>query len=302
MKIRILLAAVVLIGLLFSLPASAQNALCVCDDPQPTPAKEYKIPMARNIDTLIGVEKFNSSLGCLQEVRLTAKSCGYIWAEVDNEDNLSQEWEYVATSGISVVLPESLGETHCQFGTVDGPETIPTGADDPSELPPGDVYNPDYEGPDYSRTDYGTRTNPTCCEPEEGNGIFILDSSAALELFSGTGLPGDTVNVLVQTSGSSGLTPGQSANVGYQSFSEMDATITVEYVYCPPSLACINGSKVGCDNEPLSGWTITLTKPDGSTATDVTDDNGEYSFCDLPAGSYKVCEETRPGWYPVGQT
>jgi len=57
------------------------------------------------------------------------------------------------------------------------------------------------------------------------------------------------------------------------------------------------------DSEPgLAGWTITIT--DGVQFNDftITDSGGDYSFSDLPAGTYTVCEESQSNWvqtYPL---
>lgn len=66
---------------------------------------------------------------------------------------------------------------------------------------------------------------------------------------------------------------------------------------------CISGSKINdADGLGLEGWTITLTKPDGTTETTTTDANGAYSFCGLLDGTYTVCETMQDGWTPVGET
>jgi protocatechuate 3,4-dioxygenase beta subunit len=51
----------------------------------------------------------------------------------------------------------------------------------------------------------------------------------------------------------------------------------------------------GPDEPPLSGWTIILTGPSGTT-TRHTDANGYYEFTGLTAGVWRVSEENRPGW------
>jgi hypothetical protein len=76
------------------------------------------------------------------------------------------------------------------------------------------------------------------------------------------------------------------------------AKICVYYQYIPP--LCINGTKINdCDGSGIEGWEICLTKPDGEKICTTTDENGDYSFCGLVPGSYKVCEEDRPGWAHV---
>lgn len=52
--------------------------------------------------------------------------------------------------------------------------------------------------------------------------------------------------------------------------------------------------------EGLNGWTITLTKPCGSTETAITGDDdwpdGYYEFIVEKAGKYRVCETLQSGW------
>jgi protocatechuate 3,4-dioxygenase beta subunit len=61
----------------------------------------------------------------------------------------------------------------------------------------------------------------------------------------------------------------------------------------------IGGSVTDEVGEPLSDVVLTLTKPDGSTVTTVTDSNGEYTFVGLPPGNYTVTETNPPGyWVP----
>lgn len=46
----------------------------------------------------------------------------------------------------------------------------------------------------------------------------------------------------------------------------------------------------------LANWTITLTMPDGSTISTMTDANGNYVFGNLVAGTYTVGEVMQAGW------
>jgi len=48
--------------------------------------------------------------------------------------------------------------------------------------------------------------------------------------------------------------------------------------------------------EGLSGWTIRMTKPDGSKVSALTREDGSYRFEQLKAGSYTVNEELPIGW------
>ncbi len=47
----------------------------------------------------------------------------------------------------------------------------------------------------------------------------------------------------------------------------------------------------------LEGWTITATRADnGKSVSTTTASDGSFSFTNLPAGQYKVCETLQPGW------
>ncbi|KAI2514321.1 protein of unknown function DUF11 [Fragilaria crotonensis] len=61
----------------------------------------------------------------------------------------------------------------------------------------------------------------------------------------------------------------------------------------------ITGSVTDEVGEPLKNVTLTLTKPDGSTVTTVTDSNGEYTFVGLPPGNYTLTETNPPGYSDV---
>ncbi len=49
---------------------------------------------------------------------------------------------------------------------------------------------------------------------------------------------------------------------------------------------------------PLPGWTIQLKFPNNNTVfmTDVTDENGEYEFMNIPFGQWKITEVGKPFW------
>ncbi|WP_176746755.1 SdrD B-like domain-containing protein, partial [Staphylococcus sp. HMSC65H10] len=52
-----------------------------------------------------------------------------------------------------------------------------------------------------------------------------------------------------------------------------------------------NSNEVG-----IAGVTVTLTKPDGTKVTTVTDEKGKYKFTDLENGEYQVDFETPEGY------
>ncbi len=77
-------------------------------------------------------------------------------------------------------------------------------------------------------------------------------------------------------------------------------------VAAPPDTGVIDGTKFwdqNCNgekdaNEPgLPGWTIVLTGPVNLTVT--TGANGQWSFSNLPPGTYTVCELGQFGWQPT---
>ena len=61
-----------------------------------------------------------------------------------------------------------------------------------------------------------------------------------------------------------------------------------------------NKDGVQNSNEPgIPGVEVTLTKPDGSTVTTTTDNNGNYEFTELPNGDYTITFETPEGYEPT---
>lgn len=273
--------AVVLTGLLLILSASAQP---VCTDPVITDEECFSVPMGVTGLTYNGqIHKFDSSLGTLLSVKMTTRACAALTYQIDSEDPVEQTWNVISQGG--VVLTPPIGPQITVFaGTPDDGIDVFTGPDD-------EVGFADFAGPDYGMIVQGTVDNPVCEEDES-----FFDTPGDLALFSG--IAGETLPVQIRTASNKAVINENSSNYEEKALVQASGEVCVEYTYCPR--ACIYGSKVGCDDEPLSGWTITLTKPDGTTVTDVTDDDGQYSFCNLPTGIYDVCEETRPGWYPVG--
>ena len=47
-------------------------------------------------------------------------------------------------------------------------------------------------------------------------------------------------------------------------------------------------------NAPLAGWSVQIIG--ALNAVTQTDVNGYYSFMNLPAGTYQVCEAVQSGW------
>src|SRR5512139_455387 len=111
-----------------------------------------------------------------------------------------------------------------------------------------------------------------------------------------------------------GLMPGtykveETVEAGWMNVTPTSRTVTLDCLnvtgqdFTNQKLLCINGTKIDdCTGEGLNGWTITLTKPDGSTSTAKTADGGKYSFCGLMPGTYKVEETVEAGWMNVTPT
>ena len=121
-------------------------------------------------------------------------------------------------------------------------------------------------------------------------GTDITDSNGDYS-FCGL-MPGDyTVTETVQP-GYSGSPPIDVTLLCGQNSDNNDFTNT--------ALLCINGTKTRlCDGKGVSGWTITLTNSSGVVGTDITDENGDYSFCGLMPGEYSVSEATVANWVEV---
>ncbi|MDI6765662.1 MAG: SdrD B-like domain-containing protein [Bacteroidota bacterium] len=63
----------------------------------------------------------------------------------------------------------------------------------------------------------------------------------------------------------------------------------------------LNGNGLKDESEAgLSGWTIQLTGPISSSK--ITDENGNYSFTELPPGTYTINEENQTGWAQTSQS
>jgi hypothetical protein len=111
-----------------------------------------------------------------------------------------------------------------------------------------------------------------------------------------------------------GLEPGkyrvcEIMQAGWESVGEecIDVTLVCDSVedadFTNTPLLCINGTKINdCNDEGLAGWTIKLYSEYGlEMGTATTDANGDYSFCGLEPGKYRVCEIMQAGWESVGE-
>jgi len=268
--------AVVLAGLLFCLSVSAQEC-----DPVTTDPGCGVVPIQQlNYATTTQIPKFDTTLGTLLEVRMTAQACGRISAELDSEDATAQEFDISALARVIPTLPNEGDETF----QIDIAETFTVQADDE----PG-TGNSDYAGPDWSGLfTEGTVAVPVCTDNRE----FVY-TGAQMDPFKGAA--GDQLLIPVRTQG--GITVIGSVLQASRSDAFMGITICVEYTYQPECKFCINGTKTNdCTNQPISGWEICLSNSSGPITCVETDTNGEYSFCGLVPGDYQVTEETRAGW------
>ena len=104
MRINVLLIAVVLAGLLFSLSASAQIG---CPEEKTTDPACFKVDMVvASGQSYVGyIPKFDSSLGTLTSAKLTVRACAASTFEVDSEDPLEQTWHVVSQGNIVVTPP-----------------------------------------------------------------------------------------------------------------------------------------------------------------------------------------------------
>ena len=111
MRIKILLMAVVLMGLLFSLSASAITTEPSCG----------VVPIQQlNYITSTQVDKFDSSLGELQSVTVDVEACGYATRVLTNEDPIPVGVDYTAilSAAMRSTIP-SVGEQVFVISTTD---------------------------------------------------------------------------------------------------------------------------------------------------------------------------------------
>jgi len=276
---------VFLMGLLFSLSASAQTS---CPNPGFILSDKFTAPTdVTNKEHTLNIPKFDPSKGELISVKMIAQACGHLRLDVDSKDPLEQTWTVIDRAGVIITLPNSIQKI-VVFGTT--PEGDPvTTAPDEGERPS------DFAGSDWGFIEYGTPENEICSEEEE----FNFNNPADMAQFIGPG----TIEVKLRTFSNSAVLNDFSDNRDTAGGSFAGGNVRVEYEYCPP--ACIRGSKIdACTEEGLSGWEITLYNADTNAVIDTkeTDASGNYEFCNLHAGNYRVCEETRDDWTPVTLT
>ena len=225
------------------------------------------------------VPKFDPNLGTLIAVRVTGEACGYQTFRIDSEDTENQTFE-VRTSG-DIITDMPVGEDFIVYLPPGGEERVRSeelDKDEPFENP-----DPDYLGPDsYSDFIFD-------CDSDEK----IYDDPLEVAAWVGPG------NQDIKTTADA--TTNHHASGAYDTSirTSVHAKICV-YYECIPYL-CIKGSKINdCDGSGIPGWWITLKDSTGAVIDKKqTDVNGEYSFCRLAPGRYKVCEEDKAGWVHV---
>jgi len=129
--------------------------------------------------------------------------------------------------------------------------------------------------------------------------------SAGLESTLPTSLAGDEFAGWTAAWHGASFATGSSRHFYLQYPGIGDKTIPIPIVQHPPMTTVISGKKYVCAQPSgwttASGWTVTLTLPDGSSVTDTTDVNGDYEFLNVPiiAGTYTIQESfptPPPGW------
>src|SRR5207248_835290 len=74
----------------------------------------------------------------------------------------------------------------------------------------------------------------------------------------------------------------------------------VEHVKAQPHDSAISGTVTAHGGGGVGSVTLTLTRPDSTTATTATDGTGAYGFTGLGAGSYQVAMTTPGGYSAAG--
>ncbi|CRK62069.1 internalin, putative [Alloactinosynnema sp. L-07] len=130
----------------------------------------------------------------------------------------------------------------------------------------------------------------------DANGAYVFDGVLG-GTYTVTETQPDGYADGIDTEGSSGgtLSPPDSITA-------IDLTAGVDatgYLFGEFKTASISGRVVDDAGNPIPNVTVTLTRPDGSTAIVQTGPDGTYSFTDLPPGTYSIAE-TQPAGYADG--
>jgi uncharacterized protein (DUF2141 family) len=188
-------------------------------------------------------------------------------------DNTSREPFPVATNTIQVVLDTPVnGETNFLTVTFSGlfsgvlgaPEASLTASDAAGGTPPDTVtFTSDFI--DFTGTlNHGVSLSFSSVNSVDGSGGLQLGSGSFFKSFTTAGTGTFDTSF-----------PGQIGGLVFQDSND-------------------NGMRDA--GEPgLAGWHVFLNG-NGVQEETVTDANGNYSFTDLPPGTYQVTEENRPGW------
>ena len=208
------------------------------------------------------IDKFDPSLGTLEEVTIEMETCEFVNGELLNDD-LSEQCFIVHVLGQSLT-------------------TLPNGDVVQIELPSTLEFCIE-PGGSHIITIEDCKTSDT------------IDYTDAAYLAEFIGYD----KACFKTDAYLSVDIGVSTNIEFRAITKMMHTITVTYEY-QPSL-CIRGQEFDkSTDEGLSGWTINLEENGAVIRTATTDSGGFYEFCSLVPGSYTVCEEMKPGWTKVG--
>ena len=259
MKIKILLLTVVLLGLLFSLSASA-----VITDPSCGIVPIQKL----NYINTTQVDKFDSSLGDLKSVTVTVDACGYASRLLTNLDPISGGVNYSAilTANMISDIP-GIGQQNFQIGTTDN-----------FHLAPNESYT----------IQIGSVAIPQCDHQN-----FTLTAPAEMAPYIGNA--GDKVQIPVSTK--SNILVDGSTEWSSNGSTFMGVTVCVEYEYEP--LCINGTKISDCTELGLEGWTINLLRAGNVIQSDITGSDGSYSFCNLSPGTYTVEEVLPAGWVQI---
>ena len=134
-----------------------------------------------------------------------------------------------------------------------------------------------------------TNLTPGVYHVREIQPVGYLEEAAMAGTVGGTVLDPDNISAITIKSGDNGL---------YYDFCEIEPVSLAGKVWADPQGDCVFGP----NDVVLKGVTMQLLNSDGQIIkTTVTDDNGNYSFDNLPPGTYSVRELQPTGYFEGGQ-
>jgi len=260
LRIKVLVMAVVLAGLLFCLSASAVTTEPCCGT----------VPIQQlNYITSTSVCQFDPSLGTLQSVTVSVDACGYASRDLTNQDPIPVGVDYTAILNANLVATiPGIGDQNFQITTTDI-----------FHLDPGETHT----------IQIGTQDEPQC-----DSNSFTLTAPSDIASYIGSG----SVQIPVRTSSS--IQVEGSTEWASEGSSFMGVQVCVVYEYLSPKCIkgskvndCTGEGLPGwtINLEDASGAVISTT---------TTGADGSYEFCNLLPGSYTVCEVMQAGWKNVG--